>query len=97
MYRRIRAVGDSLRLETSGLMAVVLKVGYNRMYGYCGNGFHALSLINKSSKNKNPIRLGLGTLGQTLTGVRGLICIQLGVFDVKKFDNHWFMGYVVLL
>ena len=32
----------------------------------------------------------MGTLGQNVQiGVRGLICVSLGVLDVKKFENHW--------
>ena len=29
-------------------------------------------------------------------GVRGLISVNLGVLDMKKFDNHWAMSWPVV-
>lgn len=53
----------------------------NTMPEYFGPGFHVLT----TSKSKIPMRQG--TQVQNLQmGVRGQICVSLGVLDVKKFE-----------
>lgn len=58
------------------------------MYDYFRHGFHTLSVIKHVREKKAQIQIRLGTLGQILyqMGVCGVICISLGVLDIKKFE-----------
>ena len=57
------------------------------MYDYFGHGFHTLSVIKHL---KECYQIGDPGTKSYQMGVRGLICVSLGVLEVKKFENHWF-------
>ena len=56
------------------------------MYDCSGHGFHTLSVI-KHLKAK-PYQMGDPGTKSYQMGVHGLICVSLGVLDVKRFENH---------
>lgn len=63
------------------------------MYDYFGHGFNAISVIKHLKAKKTNSQMG----DPSQMGVRGLICVGLGVLDVKTFENDWFKCHSILV
>ena len=64
------------------------------MHDYFGHGFHTISIIKKS-ESKILHQMGDSGTKSNQRGVHCLICVSLGVLDMKKFENHWATAHVV--